>query len=109
MNKFGRAFLESFSEEQREIKLEELKSILEGRLLKALSHKDFFDETYRIIDGLKSVGHDLWSWGYDGSSKELWGGDYMKPSEMGQLKIEFIFPGQVNVFLGEKGGRRVNA
>ena len=40
-----------------------------------------------LIDKLRLLGHDLWSWDYDGESVEEWGGDYMAPKSMGRLIV----------------------
>ena len=40
-----------------------------------MSWDDYWAETRFIIEELKGGGHDLWSHGYDGEARPLWGPD----------------------------------
>ena len=101
MNQFSRKNFDALPEDERIVLLNELNILLSSRLPNDLDRREFFTESSKIISDLKSHGHDIWSWGYDGEATELWGGDYMHPEEMGQLKVEFTYPGQVRVFWGD--------
>jgi len=84
---YGRTVLEELDEEARIERLHELEKMLLQRLAKKDSDS-FFDDTNKIIESLRSIGHDLWSWDYDGET-ELWGGNYQKPELCGKLIIKF--------------------
>ena len=93
--RFGRTALEELSGAARLRRLAELSEILTREIASAESHSAFFGHSPSVIESLRAIGHDLWSWEYDGDSFELWGGDYSNPSEAGKLQIEFLFPGKV--------------
>jgi hypothetical protein len=53
---------------------------------------------YAVIDALRSVGHDLWSFDEDGDGWQAWCGDYSRsdPSPA-ELILEFRKPDHVEV------------
>lgn len=46
------------------------------------------DVQKHIIEALRSAGHDLWSWNFDGSHVETWGHNYLNFPENGFLLID---------------------
>jgi len=95
--KFCRTTLESLGEEARNKRLQELQDILTSRFSEISEHLEFFKEIDPTIAELKEIGHDLWSWDYDGEKTEVYGGDYMRPETAGKLVIEFTFPKVIKV------------
>ena len=93
--RFGRAALESLVGSDRLHRLVELSGVLTQEIESADTHDAFFRRSPELIESLKSIGHDLWSWDYDGDSYEMWGGDYSNPNSAGKLLVEFFFPGRV--------------
>ena len=94
---FGPGIFENENAESRKFRLKRLKNYLEGELQGITDHKEYFAATEQLISILKSYGHDLWSWDYDGEGIEEWGGNYMKPESAGKLYIKFTFQGEVLV------------
>ncbi len=70
----------------------ELETQLSQRLLRA---RDFHGEVREIVEGLRALGHDLWS--YDESDDlEVWGPDYENNGGPGII-LTFRVPAAVEV------------
>jgi hypothetical protein len=71
-------------------------------LAEALAHRfagsglPWADLGYAVIDELRSLGHDLWSFD-EGEDFQIWGGDYMHPDTAGKLELMFHPPSEVEV------------
>lgn len=81
----SRSYLETISDEERRLLLEEISRFLSERILKA---SDFDREVEIIIGELRTLGHDLWLYDSDGEW-QVWLGDYTKPENCGKLILDF--------------------
>jgi hypothetical protein len=88
---FSREVIDALPEVHRTARLRELQSEVCQRVNTATSVEAFYRESRRVVDELKTLGHDLWSWDSDGENVETWGGDYMRPAVAGRLIINFEF------------------
>ena len=70
---FHRSTIVSLSSADREGTLQRLQSALLVRMSSIAEHYDFFAEAQNVVEDLKKLGFDLWSWGYDGEAEEIWG------------------------------------
>lgn len=104
---FHRSTVISLPAGARKETLHSLQATLLERVSSRTDHHDFFAEAQKVIEELKNLGFDLWSWGYNGDDKEIWGWDYVAKSNSGELIVEFHFPRKVVVRWGEdeSGGR----
>lgn len=96
VEKFGRGELESLDGDERKVRLEELAKILESRIPEIDLEYKWHDELPFIIQELKDIGHDIWTWDTK-DGKQVWGGDYMRPKTAGKLVVTFIYPKSVQV------------
>ncbi len=81
----SRVYLESATEQERQLYLKQLGAALTVRVLKAI---DFDTEVETIIGELRKLRHDLWLYDSDGEW-QLWCGDYTKPETSGKLILHF--------------------
>jgi hypothetical protein len=93
LSRFTRESLDGLKQAERKAWLRALRDAIVARLAHARSHCEFFEAADAIAQELKDAGHDLWSWGYDGTAVEQWGGDYTRPDRAGHLLLEFEWPG----------------
>jgi len=99
--KYKRNLLEKLERDDRKSMIYLLEKDLTDRL-KSYKNKDaYWTEVNKIIEALRTVGHDLWSHDYDGESKELWGWNYMDMKTAGFLQIMFDFNSEVQIFWRE--------
>ena len=96
--KYERNFIESIQREKRNLLILELERDLNDRLKPFEKWEKYSIEISLIIKDLRNVKHDLWSHGYDGDCRELWGWDYMRMETAGFLQIEFDFHNSVKLF-----------
>jgi len=89
--------LDGLGESDRKNRLKELQGFLNWRFSNTTSHNDFFSEIQPVIDELNAIGHDLYSWDYNGEDTEIYGGDYMHLDTADKLVIEFCFPKNIKV------------
>jgi len=92
----SRTVIDALPDPDREKRLHELEAAISRRVGAASSPEAFMRECRRVIDELRALGHDLWSWDSDGES-ETWGGDYMHPETAGRLLVMFEFRGTTRV------------
>jgi hypothetical protein len=92
----SRTVIDALPDARRVARLKQLQAEIAGRLSATASHEEFLRESRAIIDELRALGHDLWSWDYDGKN-ETWGGDYMHPETAGRLLVMFEFNGSTSV------------
>ncbi len=95
-NLFSRTTLENLTDIERKSRFSELEEILNRGLESITQHELFQKKIDYVIDELKRIGHDLWSWDYDGENY-VWGGDYTNKENSGKLILEFISPNKVRV------------
>ena len=95
---FARAVIEALPEPARRDRLAQLRAQIDAALAGHRDWDDYWARTQAVIDGLKAIGHDLWSHDYDGERRALWGWDYMRPEGAGKLQIEFDHQGTVRTF-----------
>ena len=74
---------------ERTEELQKLAADITKRLRPFVHGDQYEQEVASIIEDLRSVGYDLWSHDYDGTGKEVWGGDYMHPDTMCRINITF--------------------
>ena len=89
---FSRQHLEKISEEEREILLLEMSNVLTQNISDAL-----FDQNItQVIEELRKIGHDLWS--FDNNDDfQSWCGDWSKTENIGKLVLEFTKNAPVKV------------
>ena len=92
----SRAVLESLPDSDRGARLRELEAAIARRVSAATTPEAFLRECRLVVDELRALGHDLWSWDNDGEN-ETWGGDYMHPETAGRLLVMFEFRGTTRV------------
>jgi len=95
--RYGRDILEGLDQTTRFARLKELQDLLNWRFSIITEHKEFFEEIDPTIAALKSIGHELFSWDYNGEATKIYGGDYMHLDVAGKLVIEFTFPKNIVV------------
>ena len=88
---FSREVLDALPEFERAARLQQLQVEIASRMRAANSPEAFFGASRGVVDELKALGHDLWSWDSDGEDVETWGGDYMRPTTAGRLIVTFQF------------------
>ncbi len=88
-DQFNSDILSKLHPSELDSRLVQLEFLINERLPNTMSIDDFRVEMYKVIDELKDIGHDIWSWDYDGIAGGTWGGDYTKPEKMVKLIIEF--------------------
>ena len=71
----------------------ELAEELAQRLERA---SDFHSEIEQIVQKLRELGHELWSWD-ESDDFEIWGPDYQNRSELVGLLIDFRRPADVEI------------
>ncbi len=91
--KFSRHHLEKISEEERKILLLEMSNTLSQNI----SDDDFDRNIIRIVDELKTIGHDLWNFDCD-DDFQSWCGDWSETENVGKLVLEFTRDAPVEVF-----------
>jgi hypothetical protein len=72
----------------------QLARLLSERLASISSVDGFLSAVEKILDDLRSVGHDFWNWDNPGAG-QVWGFDYTKGGE--GVVLEFYFPRWVRV------------
>jgi hypothetical protein len=94
---FSPAALEALTEVDRTVRLRSLESELVAALAPHGTRQEFFDRTRLLVEGLRALGHDLWSFDSDGEEFEIWSGDYTRKGGGGPLTIAFRYPQAVEV------------
>lgn len=102
MKRYSRSVLIRVSDEERVVRCKELESVLSTRVQQLQESQNFHHSVYQLIDELRSLGYDLWS--YDESDEEgeemqRWGPNYVNPQGPG-LYISFYAPHRVEVSWG---------
>ncbi len=103
--RFGRAVLEAMPHEERRFRLGELEVLIDARVAPVRDWDPFWREVRAITEDLTAMGHDLWRHDYDGTSKALWGFDYMRIATAGQLQIQFDYEGPTKTFWRDLNGQ----
>jgi hypothetical protein len=93
---FGRGALTSLDAEARSARVAALRLALMDRLSIVASAGEFFAQSRGLVEELRALGHDLWSFDSDGEEFETWCGDWTR-SGGGSLTITFRYPVQVEV------------
>ena len=92
----SRTVLDALPDADRVARLHELEVVIARRVSAAKTPEAFLRECRLIVDELRALGHDLWSWDSDGEN-ETWGGDYMHPETAGRLLVMFEFRGSTRL------------
>ena len=93
---FGREAMISLDAKARSARLAALRVALMDRLSNEASASEFFAQSHALVEELRALGHDLWSFDSDGEEFETWCGDWTR-SGGGPLTITFRYPLQVEV------------
>jgi hypothetical protein len=89
---FTCVMMASLPRDQRNAKLRELESCLNGRLAGSTDLEQWQSRLYGLIEELSGRGFSLGRWDYD-SEVETWGGpSYMDPSKEDNLLLRSVFP-----------------
>jgi hypothetical protein len=99
----------ALDEDQRKERLLRLETALARTLENEVSLARFFTRTHMLIDELRAIGHDLWSFDSDGVGFEIWCGDWTRPEIGGPLVITFRAPSSVEVEWRESPREESNA
>ncbi len=78
-------------------RLQAMQAALVERLAGEMSIEGFFARSRGLIDELRLLGHDLWSFDSDGEEFESWCGDWTQAGGGGPLWITFRYPREVEV------------
>jgi hypothetical protein len=78
-------------------RLRSMQAALAGRLSPETTVAAFFVQSGHLIDELRTLGHDLWSFDSDGEEFESWCGDWTRADGGGPLSITFRYPREVEV------------
>ena len=92
----SRTVLDALPDPDRVARLHELEVVIARRVGAATTPEAFLRECRLVVDELRALGHDLWSWDSDGEN-ETWGGDYMHPETAGRLLVMFEFRGSTRL------------
>ena len=87
----------SLDDETRPARLRALETALTARLPSDASAREFFMQSQMLVEELRSLGHDLWSFDTDGEEFEIWCGDWTRAGGGGPMTITFRYPRQVEV------------
>jgi len=93
---FSPEAIRRLDEPARSDRLRELAASLRDRLSSDMAVAEFFAQSRRLVDELRSLGHDLWSFDTDGESFEIWCGDWTSAAG-GRLLITFGYPREAEV------------
>ncbi|MBS0294711.1 MAG: hypothetical protein JSR45_00275 [Proteobacteria bacterium] len=103
--RFSRKAIEALDHPERRYRLGELEVLIDAKLDSFRIQWDpFWREVTAVIEDLKAAGHDLWRHDYDGERRCLWGFDYGKTPEAGQLQIQFDYEGPTKTFWRDLNG-----
>lgn len=81
MDRYSKVVIEALSDDERDLRLKELENILVARLRQA---SEFNTAVYKIVDDLRKLGHDLWS--FDASDEmQIWAPNYTRPDMYGLI------------------------
>jgi hypothetical protein len=58
---------------------------------------DWTQAAYSIVQELRRIGHDLWSFDDDSPDSQAWCGSWAEPQTSGELILEFETPSEVGV------------
>jgi hypothetical protein len=89
--------LAALDESSRALRLREFEGVLASRFDEGLTREQFFATANRLVEELRALGHDIWSFDSDGETFEIWCGDYTKKGGGGPLSIEFRYPNKVGI------------
>jgi hypothetical protein len=78
-------------------RLRAMQAALAERLSRDATIGEFFGQSRQLIDELRTLGHDLWSFDSDGEDFESWCGDWTRADGGGPLTITFHYPSEVEV------------
>jgi hypothetical protein len=81
----------------RGARLASLEVELVDRMGVTSTRDDFFARSQDVVNELRSLGHDLWSFDADGAEFEIWCGDYAAEGGGTPLVITFRYPNVVTV------------
>ena len=81
----------------RTIRLREMQAALADRLSAGASIGEFFEHGRQLIEELRTLGHDLWSFDSDGEEFETWCSDWTRVDGGGLLSVTFRYPHEVEV------------
>jgi hypothetical protein len=95
--RFSLTALMGLPEVERTERLRGLEEHLAAAIAPSPSRKEFFLRGLQLIERLRVLGRDLWSFDSDGEDFEVWCGDYSPKGAGGPLTITFRYPGQVQV------------
>ena len=81
----------------RSARLATLQSELVRRMAAVSTVEQFFARSRELVDELRSLGHDLWSFDSDGGEFEIWCGDYSPGARGTPMIVTFRFPTAVKI------------
>ena len=61
------------------------------------SPSDWTQTAYALVQGLRDMGHDLWSFDDNSPDFQVWCGDWLRPRASGELLLELANPAAVRV------------
>jgi hypothetical protein len=93
---FVPAAIASLGAEARAERLRSLEATLAGLLPKESSRREFFERSHGLVEELRALGHDLWSFDSDGDDFETWCGDWTRTGS-GPMTVTFRYPRRVEV------------
>lgn len=91
MNPFSLTAISSLLPDERANRLRDLEVELCRHLAKVKTSSDFLKQASALVQELRNLGHDLWSFDAD-DDFEIWCGDWTKGSAGGPLVVTFRFP-----------------
>jgi hypothetical protein len=86
---FSPSVLEALPPAARAERLQQLSDELSKRIEGIRDGAEFFTLTRELVEELKAIGHDLWSFDSDGETFDAWAGDYAHPERAGKLTLTF--------------------
>ena len=81
----------------RAARLAALQLELVSRMAVVSTVEQFFARSHELVDELRSLGHDLWSFDSDGEEFEIWCGDYTPGARGTPMVVTFRFPRAVEI------------
>jgi len=99
--------LAALDQDERKERLLRLQAVLVRTLENETSLAEFFARTHVLVDELRAIGHDLWSFDGDGAEFETWCGDWTRSEMRARLIVTFRTPCSVEVEWREPPARRV--